>query len=148
MASDVPSENADMRAFVSGERISMRKRTILLVDDDPDICGFVTAALEEEGNTVVRALGSTALKVAQETHPDVILLDLSMPILDGTALSRLLRASRQTADVPIVAMTATPRRNVPTDFRFDAWLGKPFDLVNLFIVVDAVTRKSDSAPVS
>lgn len=119
----------------------MSQPTVLVVDDDADIRDAVTDALHEEGYCVLSALGSTVLKVAQDKQPDAILLDVMMPLLDGATLSHLLRAHPRTAQIPIIAMTALPQRSAPKGMRYDAWLGKPFDLVNLFVVLDAVTDR-------
>jgi len=125
----------------------MPQQTVLIVDDDADIRDAVTAALEDEGYTVCSAVGGTVLRIAQETPPpDVILLDVMMPHVDGAKLSQLLRANPRTAQIPIVAMTALPQRNVPTGLRYDAWLGKPFDLANLFTVIDTVTKRPTPTP--
>ncbi len=123
------------------------KLTVLVVDDDPDIRDAVSDALRDEGYQVLTALGSAVLKVSQEAQPDVILLDVMMPLVDGATLSHLLRAHPRTARIPIVAMTALPQRSAPEGLRYDAWLGKPFDLVNLFVVVDALTERTAPGPV-
>jgi two-component system, OmpR family, response regulator len=119
----------------------MGKKTVLVVDDDEDICTLLTEALEGEGHTVHCALGSAVLPLAQDTQPAVILLDVMMPTLDGATLSRLLRAHPRTGQIPIVAMSAMPRRNAPAGLRYDAWLGKPFDLRTLFAMIDAMTPR-------
>lgn len=124
----------------------MPQQTVLVVDDDVDIRNAVTAALEDEGYAVRCGIGSSVLRLAQETpQPDVILLDVMMPHIDGAKLSQLLRANPRTAQIPIVAMTALPKRSVPTGLRYDAWLGKPFDLTNLFVAIDAVTKEHTPA---
>jgi CheY-like chemotaxis protein len=120
----------------------MANRTVLVVDDDEEICAAITDALADEGYRAIGGLGAATLRVAAEEQPDVILLDVLMPILDGADLSRLLRAHPRTADIPIGAMSAMPRKNAPPGLCYDAWLGKPFDLLNLFIVIDAVTDRA------
>jgi CheY-like chemotaxis protein len=125
----------------------MPQQTVLVVDDDTDIRDAVTAALKEEGYTVRSAVGSTVLRIAQEAPPpDVILLDVMMPHIDGAKLCQLLRANPRTAHIPIVAMTALPQSNVPTELRYDAWLGKPFELTELFSIIGAVTKPHDPTP--
>lgn len=120
----------------------MPQQTVLVVDDDADIRDVVTTALEDEGYAVRCAIGGAVLGAAQETPPpDVVLLDVMMPYIDGSKLSQLLRANPRTAQIPIVAMTALPQRNAPPGLHYDAWLGKPFDLTNLFVVIDAVTKR-------
>src|SRR3954469_24013771 len=103
----------DVARLIVGSGADMPQQTVLVVDDDADIRNAITAALEDEGYAVRCALGGTVLRVAQEAPPpDVILLDVMMPHIDGAKLSQLLRANPRTAQIPIVAMTAMPKRNV------------------------------------
>ncbi len=80
--------------------------TVLVVDDDAGSVEFLQMILEDRGYQVLTAVGAAALCVAHERHPDVILLDLMMPGMDGIAVSRHLRADPTTADIPIIAMSA------------------------------------------
>src|SRR3990170_5938694 len=79
---------------------------VLIVDDDPDIVGFVQVVLEEEGyQTLTAGNGLEALEVVRGETPTLVLLDLYMPVLDGWELSRNLR-EEQRLEIPIVVMTA------------------------------------------
>src|SRR3989337_945033 len=81
-------------------------RRVLIVDDDPDILGFVQVVLEEEGyETLTAKNGLEALNVVRTETPHLVLLDLYMPVLDGWGLSRVLR-DEEGLNVPIVVMTA------------------------------------------
>jgi len=111
---------------------------VLVVDDDADIVDAVTLALEGEGYRAIAATGGAVLRRAEEAQPDVVLMDVMMPVLDGAKLTRLLRANPRTAHIPIVAMSALPHKDAPREMRYDAWLSKPFDLLNLLLVLDAV----------
>jgi two-component system, OmpR family, KDP operon response regulator KdpE len=111
------------------------KLTVLVIDDDEAICGFVTGALEDEGYRVVCATGSAALRLAEEAHPDVILLDVGMPRLDGVKLSQLLRAHPRMARTPIVIMSGLEQERAPIALHYDAWLRKPFELTALSAIV-------------
>jgi DNA-binding response OmpR family regulator len=79
---------------------------ILVIDDDPDICEIVQVNLEGAGYEVFLASdGATGLEVAKEIKPDLIILDILMPILDGwQVLDRLVKDPR-TADLPVVMLT-------------------------------------------
>ena len=113
---------------------------ILLVEDFEDSRLTMRLGLEEHGYRVVEAAdGEEALGVALRERPDVILMDLSLPVLDGLSASRRIRDSADTADTLIVAVTA----HQETDYRAkalaagcNAYVTKPidFDWLNDLIV--------------
>ena len=112
--------------------------TVLVVDDDPDIVEFLDAALTDEGYAVLTAVNGFALPLAVQHQPSVILLDIQMPGMDGVEISKRLRADPETAEIPIIVMSATDRlaatvRQMPVNDQ----LAKPFGLRALF---DAVAR--------
>jgi CheY-like chemotaxis protein len=113
----------------------MTQGTVLVVEDDVGVAGFIEAALTEDGYRVEVTQGEGALELAPTLNPDVILLDMMMPGMDGGEVSRRLRASPQTAYIPIVLMSAQLDR-CPPDLPVDAWLSKPFSLVSLCHMVD------------
>ncbi len=81
--------------------------TVLVVEDDEDIRLAMRFALEELGYRVDEAgNGEEAIEVAWRTCPNIILMDLSLPVLDGLAATRRIRQDPQMKDVPIVAVTA------------------------------------------
>jgi two-component system phosphate regulon response regulator PhoB len=84
--------------------------TILLVEDDPDILHMVSYKLRGAGFDVVETVdGVAALRAARDRPPDLILLDVRMPRLDGLAVCRELRAGPRTTEVPIIILTARAR---------------------------------------
>src|SRR5882672_1218809 len=109
-----------------------RDRTVLIVEDSDDARYFMRLALEQQGYIVVEAEnGARAVEVAQLERPDIILMDLSLPIMDGIAATEKIRASDGLQGVPIIAVTA----HQETDFRvgakaagFDAYVTKPIDI--------------------
>jgi len=109
-----------------------RDRTILIVEDSEDARYFMRLALEDLGYLIVEAEdGATAVTVAQQERPDVILMDLSLPVMDGIAATQKIRASDGLTGVPVIAVTA----HQETDFRvgakaagFDAYVTKPIDV--------------------
>lgn len=123
----------------------MDRHTVLVIDDEEDICGLVTEALHDEGYRVICATGSAVLRVAEEQQPAVILLDVGMPVLDGVKLSQLLRAHPRLARTPIVIMSGMEREKAPAPLRYDAWLRKPFDLDDLARVVAAANVRTPAA---
>jgi len=106
----------------------MAKGTILVVDDDPAMQWLVGQILDEEGYRVVQAMGVEAAARARVAHPDLILLDVMMPIVDGTTVSRQVRADAATAHIPIVAMTAQRPQTAPAGLLADDWLCKPCEV--------------------
>ena len=114
----------------------MAKGTVLVVDDDPYIVDFLETALEDEGYSVLATVNGEALQIAHDVHPDVILLDIMMPGMDGVEVSHRLRDDPATADIPIIVMSAQDRlRATAALMPVNDRLPKPFDLVNLYATV-------------
>jgi CheY-like chemotaxis protein len=110
--------------------------TVLVVDDDPAILDFVATALEDQGYTVVCAVDGAALGVARERQPDVILLDILMPGMDGVEVSQRMRADPATARIPIIAMSAQERLHATSSLMpVNDRLPKPFELMGLYTTV-------------
>lgn len=123
----------------------MTAKTILAVDDEEDILELVDYNLSKEGYTVIRvASGEKALEAARANKPQLILLDLMLPGLDGLDVCRCLKADSQTADIPIVMLTA---KGEETDIVLGLELGaedyitKPFSPKVLAARVRAVLRR-------
>jgi len=107
---------------------------VLVVDDDPDIRELLFTALEDEGFEVVPAgNGREALTIIQTFRPDVIVLDLMMPVMDGWQFANELRARDEgDEDIPIVLLSAA--RDLATHAKTLAAadiIEKPFDLAEL-----------------
>lgn len=116
----------------------MAKGTVLVVDDDPSIVDLLDAALTYEDYHVLSAVDGAALQVAHDHRPDVILLDIMMPGMDGVEVSQRLRADEATAAIPIVAMSAQSRLQATTSVMpVNDRLAKPFELAQLY---DTVAR--------
>lgn len=114
----------------------MGKGTVLVVDDDTSIVDVIVMALEDEGYQVLRAVNGEALQIARDLHPDLILLDIMMPVMDGVEVSQRLRADAATADIPIIAMSAHSRLQATSGvMQADDRLPKPFRLEHLYDVV-------------
>jgi CheY-like chemotaxis protein len=115
----------------------MAKGTVLVIDDDPAIVDFLEIALEDEGYRVLVAVDGAALQVAHDLQPNLILLDIMMPDMDGVEVSQRLRADPVTAGIPIVVMSAQDRlRATAARMPIDDRLPKPFALDRLFSTVD------------
>ena len=112
-----------------------RDLTILVVDDEEPIRLLIQDLLHLEGFTVLLAWnGNIGLTCAQESHPDLILTDIMMPIMDGYELSRHLHADPHTAQIPVIAMSAVFQQRYAGLFR--AVIAKPFELLPLLTLID------------
>ena len=119
-------------------------KTILVVDDEPKIVGLARDYLEHAGFSVVSASdGSEALARARADHPDLIVLDLGLPKLDGLDVARALR---QTSSVPIVILSGRADESdklVGLELGADDYVTKPFSPKELVARVRAVLRRSE-----
>lgn len=106
----------------------MPKR-ILVAEDDPDNRRIVVKIVTVEGyETLEAADGRSALAMARDEHPDLIIIDLAMPYLDGWEACRRLKADARTADIPVIALTAFAMRGDEDRARnagCDGYLSKP-----------------------
>ncbi|HYZ19729.1 MAG TPA: response regulator [Gaiellaceae bacterium] len=102
----------------------------LIADDDPDILLLISLTLERDGYEVVAARdGARALESALERVPHLVVLDLMMPGLDGCEVTRRLRATEATKDVPIMVVTAFAEERQAAqalEAGADAYMKKPF----------------------
>ncbi len=124
-------------------------RLILVVDDEPDLTELLTYNLKRAGyNVLVAANGVDALRLAEEHSPDLVLLDIMMPELDGREVARRLRRSASNASVPIVMLTA---RGEEADeltglaLGADDYVVKPFSMQVLLARIEAVLRRVNTA---
>ncbi len=126
--------------MVLTERSAVEKSTkspiILVIDDEQAILLMLQEILEDEGYTVhVAGNGKAGLSCARTVHPDLILTDLMMPVMDGYALGRHLRAEPSTAAIPLIVMSAFYKPQ--PDVAFDAVITKPFDILPVLDLIDA-----------
>ena len=112
-------------------------KTVLIVEDDNNIAELLRLYLEKEGYaTLVASDGGAGLEQFRQHHPDIVLLDVMMPVMDGYEACRAIRAMERAdaAAIPIVAMTANAfsediRRSL--DAGMNAHISKPFDVNKL-----------------
>ena len=119
---------------------------VLIADDDPDIRALVGFRLEAAGCNVMRAAdGEEALRLAEETTPDVCVLDVMMPKLDGLGVTRALREHVETKGVPILLLTARAGdEDVARGYEAgaDDYLRKPFSPQELASRVEQVLGRN------
>jgi CheY-like chemotaxis protein len=110
---------------------------ILVADDDPELVGVIVEALSYKGYRVVTATnGKEALERVEREHPQLILLDMKMPVMDGWTFARALH-ERYGRSIPVVVMTAVEDSQLRADeLGAEGELGKPFTMQQLFDVVE------------
>jgi two-component system response regulator MprA len=117
--------------------------TILVVDDDPKIRSVLGRGLRFEGYDVhLAADGQQALQIARETPFDLVVLDLTMPRMDGLEVCRRLRRGVSIPILMLTARDAVPDRIVGLDSGADDYLTKPFDFEELLARVRALLRRT------
>src|SRR6186713_1077713 len=138
-----PLPNRYRHHVPSGRQHMSTQPLVLVADDEPRITKLVAIALSEEGFRVVTANGGEqALQKAEEVRPDIILLDIVMPDLDGIEVMRQLRERRP---VPVILLTAkgsTADKAKGLDLGADDYVAKPFHPDELAARVRAVIRRS------
>jgi two-component system, OmpR family, response regulator MtrA len=120
---------------------------VLVADDDDDILALVKAVLEREGHEVIAVHdGAQALESVQAKSPDLVVLDISMPELDGLEVLRRVRAEAVTRDLPVILLSAQAQEaDVERGYAIgaSAYVKKPFSPRELAERVDALLPQSD-----
>ncbi len=124
----------------------MAKRTVLVIDDEKDLIELVRYNLEKEGFLVRGALdGETGLAMAVQAVPDVVLIDLMLPGIDGLEVCRRLRSDSRTSSLPLIMLTAKADesdRIVGLELGADDYVTKPFSPRELTARVRALLRRA------
>jgi CheY-like chemotaxis protein len=114
---------------------------ILVADDDPDILSIVSMSLETQGYTVHKATnGREAVDLARQHHPDLILMDMMMPVLSGYEAVGELKADAATKDIVIVGLSAKAMATDmerASDVGIDGYITKPFRIAQIISVVES-----------
>ncbi|MDQ3985145.1 MAG: response regulator [Actinomycetota bacterium] len=125
--------------------MNIRRELILVADDDEDIVRFVEVNLRLEGFDVAPAAdGAEALRQAEDLVPDLVLLDIMMPEMDGFEVCQRLRASTRTKHIPIIMLTAkslSADKVVGLTSGADDYIIKPFDPIELVARVKSALRR-------
>ena len=125
----------------------MARHRVLIVEDEHDIAGLIKHTLERSGHADAEVVysGDAALKAVTEHPPDLIILDLNLPVLSGTEVCRILRSRADLKHVPIIMLTARTSeddRVSGLELGADDYVTKPFSLRELTARVRAVLRRS------
>ncbi len=105
---------------------------ILIVEDVDDTRYFMRLALEQLGYSVLEAEdGAQAVEIALRERPDIILMDLSIPVMDGIAATTSIRGNEEMREVPVIVLTAHQEVDLRTEAKasgFNAYVTKPIDI--------------------
>jgi two-component system alkaline phosphatase synthesis response regulator PhoP len=123
---------------------------VLVVEDEHDIAGLIKHTLERSGDASVEivARGDEALRAINGRPPDLVILDLNLPVLSGDEICRILRQRQETRQIPIIMLTARTSesdRVSGLDLGADDYVTKPFSLRELAARVRAVLRRRRAA---
>jgi DNA-binding response OmpR family regulator len=125
-------------------------RKVLVVDDEPVLVETIAYNLEQAGYEVTTAAdGASALEVARRERPDLVILDIMLPEMDGLEVCRLLRRENSTATTPIMMLTAKGEeidKVVGLEVGADDYVTKPFGRRELLARVKALLRRAEYAP--
>lgn len=123
----------------------MSKETILIVDDEEDIIELIKYNLKSEGYTILTAMtGEQAIKIAKKSQPDLLVLDLMLPGIDGLEVTRHLKKEDATMDIPIVMVTAKGEESdivAGLELGANDYISKPFSPKELTARIRAILRR-------
>ena len=121
------------------------RQTILVVDDEPDIVEIIQYNLEKSGfDVIVAADGPAALEKARDETPDLIVLDLMLPGLEGTDVCRILKQDERTRSIPILMLTAKSEeidRIIGLELGADDYVVKPFSPREIALRIRNILRR-------
>ena len=124
----------------------MASEKILVVDDDTNICELLRLYLEKEGYSVFIANnGSDAVKMFKELDPDLMLLDIMLPLLDGWQVCREIRKFSQKPVIMLTAKGETFDKVLGLELGADDYVTKPFDTKEIVARIKAVLRRSNTS---
>ena len=115
-------------------------KSIVVADDDPDILSIVAMSLETQGYDVYKAAnGREAVDLVRDHHPDLIILDMMMPVMSGYEAIVELKADDSTNGIPIIGLSAKAMATDmerATDVGIDGYITKPFRIAQVLSVIE------------
>src|SRR6476646_5612977 len=128
----------------------MPRHRVLIVEDEQDIAGLIKHSLERSGDTDAQIVGSgdAALKAVTDQVPDLIVLDLNLPVIGGLEVCRILRSRADVPHVPIIMLTARAGeddRVIGLEQGADDYVSKPFSVRELVARVKAALRRGPAS---
>ena len=120
----------------------MTDKKVLVADDEQSITELVAFALELEGFQVIQAPdGLEALRLVREERPDLAMVDVMMPGMDGREVSRRIKDNPETSSIPVLLFSAAPNPDI-AEAKADGFMPKPFDVNQLVETVRKYIRNS------
>ncbi|MFP4034533.1 MAG: response regulator [Desulfovermiculus sp.] len=121
------------------------RSSVLIIEDDPDILNLLSFTIQNQGYRAVQSRqGEEGLKMARTQQPDIILLDLMLPGMDGVAVCKDLKSRIETANIPVIMLTAKGEENdriLGLETGADDYVVKPFSPRELMLRLEAVLRR-------
>lgn len=122
--------------------------TVLVVDDEPDLVELIAYNLQQQGHSVLSASnGLAGLELAKSRQPDLLVLDVMMPEINGIEVARRLRSQTETASIPIIMLTAKSEETHELEglgAGADDYITKPFSMQVLLARINAMARRTNS----
>ena len=134
-------------AFVAQGAELGRNERILVVDDEPDILSVLVYHLSREGFRVTAAIDGEAAIAAAETLPDLIVLDIMLPVMDGYEVLRTIRSNELTRRIPVILLTARLQEEERVrgfEYGADDYVTKPFSARELVLRIKSQLRRSQA----
>ena len=123
---------------------------ILVIEDSPVNMALTVAILQNAGHSVLQAdRAGIGLEMARAQQPDLVLMDLQLPDIDGLAATRMLKADPKTASLPVIALTAFAMKGDQADTQAagcDGYVTKPIRYKEFLAEIDAVLARRGRAP--
>ena len=126
--------------------LESKRPTILVIDDDPVFLKLLARTLSSKGYDILSAVEApVGLEIAMKQSPDLIILDVMMPIINGYNICRLLKSEQPTKHIPVVFLTGRTGdedRRIGEEVKADAYIFKPLDLNILQETIRKLLKKS------
>lgn len=121
-------------------------KKILIVEDEPDVASLLALMLKSRGHDIIEAGdGQEALEKARSERPDLIILDIMLPRLDGYKVARMLKFDENFSHIPIIMVTAKIQekdKKTGLEMGADAYITKPFDTAMLLEKINEILSKN------
>jgi CheY-like chemotaxis protein len=119
----------------------MEKKKILIVDDEPDVLKLLGERLQKAGYDVIKAVsGKEAIELAEKKEPNLVILDIAMPGMDGSETASVLRANPKTSNIPILFLTCLFTKQEEKECGHllgqNFFIAKPYDVIELLSEID------------
>ncbi len=128
----------------------MTKAKILIIEDDRDIVEMLKYNLKDQGYETISALdGNEGLKLTKKEQPDLIILDIMLPFIDGFEVCRTLKKDQMTANIPIIILSAKSQETdkvVGLELGADDYVTKPFSPRELLARIKTMLRRGRESP--